>query len=76
MNNRELQVKHLLESDGWVVLRNGAPDFIAMRVTNGEIMEMKGVEVKSRKHKLSYEQGIYRKIFDKAGIPFVVMVVQ
>jgi len=75
MNRRELLVKQKLEGDGWRVLRNGAPDFVALKVQDGEIVDMKGVEVKSKTGRLTYEQGVYRQIFAKAGIPFEVNVV-
>ena len=74
MNQRELEVKKQLEADGWRVLRNGAPDFVALRVLANEIIEMKGVEVKSRRDKLSYEQSVYKEIFKKAGIPFEIVM--
>ena len=74
MNRREVAVKQQLEADGWRVLRNGAPDFIALKVANGEIVEMKGVEVKSRKGVLSYEQSVYKDVLHRAGIPFEVIV--
>lgn len=74
MNQRELAVKRQLEDNGWRVLRNGAPDFIALRVVADKIIEMKGVEVKSKRDRLSYEQGIYKEVFRKAGIPFEVII--
>ena len=75
MNRRELEVKKQLESEGWKVLRNGAPDFIALKVVNGSIIDMKGVEVKRKGSSLTYEQEIYRKVFVKAGVSFEVLVV-
>lgn len=74
MNRRELVVKQQLEAEGWKVLRNGAPDFIALKVVEGKITEMKGVEVKSRRGTLSYEQSIYKEVFHKAGILFEIVV--
>lgn len=77
MNNRELKVKDKYEQDGWKMLRGGAPDYIALRVDGeGKITEFEGVEVKRNGAKLSYEQGIYRMIFQKAGIPFRVEIVK
>ena len=79
MNARELRVKAKLESEGYRVLRGGAPDFIALKVSpTGEIMEFKGVEVKSRANgvKLSYEQEVYRKLFQLAKIDFEVEIVK
>ncbi len=76
MNRRELIVKQQLEADGWRVLRNGAPDFIALKTADGKIIEMKGVEVKSPdQSRMTYEQSVYRDMFARAGIPFEVVVV-
>ena len=75
MNNSEKQVKQQLESEGWRVLRGGAPDFIPLKVDgDGKIIDFKGVEVKSKNGKLSYEQSIYKMIFEMAGIPYEVVV--
>ena len=73
MNNLEKQAKRQLEAEGWRVLRGGAPDYIALKVNDGEITDYKGVEVKSKNGKLSYEQQLYRMIFQKAGIPYEVV---
>jgi len=78
MNARELKVKKKLEAEGYKVLRGGAPDFIALKVDpSGKILSFKGVEVKSRGNgfKLSYEQEVYRKLFQLAKIEFEVEVV-
>jgi hypothetical protein len=76
MNSREQNVKQKYEEQGWHVLRGGAPDFLAIRVdTEGNILEFKGVEVKSESANLTYEQAVYRKLFALAGIPHVVEVV-
>lgn len=78
MNQRELEIKAKLEAEGWVVLRGGAPDFIALRTDgNGRITEFKSVEIKSRQNglKLSYEQEVYREIFKLANIKFEVAVI-
>lgn len=79
MNERELKVKARLESEGYRVLRGGAPDFIALKVNSvGEILSFKGVEVKSRANgvKLSYEQEVYRELFRLAKIDFEVEIVK
>jgi hypothetical protein len=73
MNSLERQVKQQLEAEGWRVLRGGSPDFLALRVNNGEITEVKAIEVKAPGSKLSYEQGIYRIILERAGVPFSVV---
>jgi len=76
MNATELKIKNQLESEGWRVLRGGAPDFIALKVDGeGNITDWKGVEVKPLKGgKLSYEQQVYKKLFGLAGIKFEVRV--
>jgi len=76
VNQREQTIKVKYESEGWRMLRNGAPDFIALKVDEaGNILEIKGVEVKSPKDKLTYEQAVYRKVFQKAGIDYIVEAV-
>lgn len=76
MNERELNIKAKYEAEGWRMLRGGAPDFIALKV-NGEggIQEFMGVEVKPTNGSLSYEQGVYKKIFQLATIKYIVEVV-
>jgi hypothetical protein len=77
LNRRELTVKTNYEKSGWRILRNGAPDLIALKVNErGDITDMMAVEVKSKTDRLTYEQEVYRKIFEKAGIPFKVEVVE
>jgi len=74
MNKPELQVKQQLEFEGWKVLRGGAPDYIALKVDDGQILDVKGVEVKSKGGKLTYEQSIYKMVFERAGIPYEVVI--
>ena len=58
------------------MLRNGAPDFIALRVDDsGNIIETIAIEVKSLGSSLSYEQQVYREVFKKAGVKYIVEVV-
>lgn len=57
------------------MLRGGAPDFIAIKIdAEGNVIEFKGVEVKSKNGSLTYEQAVYKKLFKLAGIPYVVEV--
>jgi len=75
VNNREEAVKRRYEEQGWKMLRGGAPDFIALRVDDkGNILEFRGVEVKTNGSSLTYEQAIYQRIFELANIPFTVEV--
>jgi len=77
MNQREQTIKAKYESEGWRMLRNGAPDFIALKVDEaGNILKIKGVEVKSPKDKLTYEQAVYRKVFQKANIDYTIEVIR
>lgn len=77
MNRRELEVKVKYEAQGWKVLRNGAPDFICLKLdAAGGIAEMMAVEVKPLNGKLTYEQSVFRKVFEKAGVPFKVEAVE
>lgn len=77
MNQRERRIKQQLESDGYRVLRGGAPDFMALKPTADgsiDLSQCKGVEVKSRRDKLTYEQEVFRKILIQAGIPYEVRI--
>lgn len=57
------------------MLRGGAPDYIAIKVDDiGKILEFKGVEVKSKDGTLTYEQQIYKKLFELAEIKYIVEV--
>lgn len=76
MNSREQEVKKKYEQQGWRVLRSGSPDFVMLKVVDGDIQDMKMVEVKSPCGRLTYEQGVYKKIAQKAGIPYIVEVVE
>lgn len=76
MNRREQAVKERYEAQGWKVLRNGAPDFLALKVVDGRITEIWAVEVKGPRGRLSYEQGVYKQMFEQAAVPYVVEVVK
>ena len=76
MNVREEKVADLYTKQGWKVLRGGAPDFLMIRVKDGEIREAMAVEVKSPLGDLTYEQMVYRMILEGAGLPYVVEVIE
>ena len=76
MNTREKHIKQKYEAEGWKALRNGAPDFIMLKIENGNIADMLAVEVKSPKDKLRYEQKVYRDILAKAGVRYKMEVVE
>jgi len=57
-------------------MRNGAPDFLMLKVNEGKVVDCIAVEVKSPDGRLTYEQAIYKGIFERAGVPFQVEVVK
>jgi len=76
MNRRELEVKKKYEDEGWKVLRNGAPDFVMLKVENNKIIEIEAVEVKCPNGKLSYEQKVWKEICNKAKIKYKIEVIK
>lgn len=76
MNRREQLVYDEYLAQGYGVVRSGAPDFVILKTNGGEIEEIVcGLEVKSPTGRMTHEQLVWRKIFEKAGIPFLVRVV-
>lgn len=76
INRREKLVYQEYLDQGYGVVRGGAPDFMILRTNGGEIDEIvAAVEVKSPQGRMTYEQLVWRKIFEKAGISFIVRVV-
>ena len=76
MNRREKAVYQEYLTQGYGVLRNGAPDFVILKTDGGEIEEIiAAVEVKSPKGRMTHEQLVWQKICERAGIPFIVRVV-
>ena len=76
VNRREKIIHHEYLAQGYGVVRNGAPDFVILKTEGGEIQEIiAGVEVKGPQGRMTHEQLVWRKIFEKAGIPFLVRVV-
>lgn len=74
LNRREDAVRRKYLREGWRVLRGGAPDFLMLKVVSGEIVDVRAVEVKGPDSCLTYEQSVYRKILEQAGIGFEVEV--
>ena len=74
MNEREELVAQKYLREGWKVLRGGAPDFLMLRVSKNEIIEVRAVEVKSPHSDLTHEQRVYRTILQQAGIEYEVEV--
>lgn len=75
MNAREENVADRYTNQGWKVLRGGAPDFLMLKVANGEIGDVRAVEVKSFKDELTYEQAPYRMVLERAGFQYIVELV-
>ena len=72
VNKNELEVVKKYEEQGWKTLRGGAPDFVFLKVNNGEIQDILFVEVKSRGDWLTYEQDIYRKVLEKLNAKYKI----
>ena len=75
VNKNEKEVLNRYEAEGWKVLRGGAPDFLMLKVNDGEIEDALFVEVKSPSDKLSYEQAIYRKILERLGATYKIELI-
>lgn len=73
-NEREDRVLQRYKADGWVMLRGGAPDFIALKVVDGKIVDDMAVEVKSPEAELTYEQAIFRQFLERHGVEYKVEV--
>lgn len=73
-NRREAIVAERYKSLGYRPMHIGAPDFLMLKVVNGQIVEVLAVEVKSNGSKLTYEQSVYRDVFRRAGIEYRVEV--
>lgn len=77
MNDRETKILKEYEAAGWKVLRGGAPDFLCLKIENDKILEVKAVEVKSTKDDLTYEQGVWKRVFEEfLEVSYVVEVVE
>lgn len=76
MNYRESVVRDRYEAWGYRMLRNGAPDFVALKVVDGKVAEVVFVEVKSPTDDASYEQSVWREIAGFLGVPYRLEVVE
>jgi predicted Holliday junction resolvase-like endonuclease len=74
VNRREANVAERYKSLGYRPMHIGAPDFLMLRVEDGQVKEVLAVEVKSKGAKLSYEQSVYQDVFRRAGIEYRVEV--
>lgn len=73
MNKSERVVAENYESQGWEVVRGGAPDFLFIKRIDGLITEVETVEVKTDKDKLKPNQQIWAEVLRSHGIPFTEM---
>jgi VRR-NUC domain len=71
MNKNERKVKSLYESKGYIVLRDGWPDFLAYRMVNGKL-EAKAIEVKAGNDAVSMKQIRNHVALEALGIPVEV----
>jgi predicted Holliday junction resolvase-like endonuclease len=73
-NRREAIVAERYKALGYRPMHIGAPDFLMLKVEDGQVKEVLAVEVKSKGARLSYEQSVYREVFRRAGIEYRVEV--
>lgn len=73
LTGTESDVKSQYEANGWMVLRSGGPDFLMYHPLLNEVL---AVEVKKKPDILRPNQILYRKILERAGVPFHVEMIQ
>lgn len=68
----------MYEMAGWKMLRNGAPDFLAIDYDEetDTFREVRGVEVKSPSDSLTYEQRVWRRVLEHLGVQFDVRIIE
>lgn len=59
VNEREKTVLEDYQEDGWTGLHNGAPDWLFVKTEDGDIVDVKFVEVKGPAGRVRYEQEIW-----------------
>lgn len=75
VNQREKQVLEKYENEGWKTVRCGAPDFLFVKVKNGELVDFCFREVKSENDQLTYSQRIWELVLEKLGCNYKIEVV-
>ena len=77
-NKRELKVLHQYKEEGWQAVRCGAPDFLFFKDDkDGNITDVKFVEVKSPTDKLKMEQLIWRKVLSNFfHAPYAIEIIE
>lgn len=77
VNRREKVVSDAYENDGWRPVRCGWPDWLMIDVDeDGEITDMKAVEVKSPDGRLRHEQQVVKQALEQLGMNYEVEVVE
>ena len=72
VNKNEQEIIRKYEAEGWKTVRGGAPDFLFLKVEDGKITDALFVEVKANGDKLSYAQGVFRKVLERLGAEYRV----
>lgn len=73
MNKSELEVARYLESQGWRVIRGGAPDLLCVKEGKfGKILDVVFVEVKRDRRDLTYKQKMYRRALESLGAKYLL----
>jgi len=74
LNRRERYVYDMFKRLGWTILRNGAPDFIMVRGTDIQAVEVKSPQGTSSE--LSTEQQAYRDLLKRLGVKYRIIHVR
>jgi hypothetical protein len=77
VNRREKAVLQEYEERGWKGIRGGWPDWLFVRVEEGDVVDFVCVEVKSPNGELRYNQSIARKVLEEQlGASYRIEVVE
>jgi len=72
MNLREHAIAEKYKKEGYAVLHEGAPDFLLVKNTSNKITEVRFVEVKAARRKLTYSQKIWRDAIKFLSAEYIV----
>ena len=77
VNRREKEAEERYEEEGWNSVRNGAPDWLFIKTDeDGNITDVKFVEVKSPTGMVRYEQSIWLRALEFLGADTEVTVIE
>lgn len=77
VNEREKAVQQDYEEDGWIAVRNGAPDWLFVKTDDdGNIEDVRFIEVKSPNGRVRYEQRVWLEALEFLGADTDVEVVE